>query len=248
MLQRYIIFRCAPLRNWDRLGITFYWVGHFFVMGVDETICLVCGGSTFVGETISCETCLHWWVNFWYFTIKTNFELTFQGITLTALVWLTTMIASSKRMSPTFVQGFLLKKLIVNFHIWCFPNENYIFQLQRARTKSKESEKATATVATSTTTAGSKQSNPRWNVHKYWEISSTFVLIFAQSSGSSQVDHQSLPLPGFCWKQVKAEQEKSWERSSSKKYQCGVKGRCFAFSVHKCENMSNINGQLFQGW
>ena len=30
-------------------------------MGVDETICLVCGGSTFVGETISCETCLHWW-------------------------------------------------------------------------------------------------------------------------------------------------------------------------------------------
>jgi len=30
-------------------------------MGVDETICLVCGGSTFVGETISCETCLHWY-------------------------------------------------------------------------------------------------------------------------------------------------------------------------------------------
>jgi len=27
---------------------------------VDESICLVCGGSTFVGETISCETCLHW--------------------------------------------------------------------------------------------------------------------------------------------------------------------------------------------
>jgi len=29
-------------------------------MLVDETICLVCGGSTFVGETISCETCLRW--------------------------------------------------------------------------------------------------------------------------------------------------------------------------------------------
>jgi hypothetical protein len=27
---------------------------------VDETICLICGGSTYVGETISCETCLRW--------------------------------------------------------------------------------------------------------------------------------------------------------------------------------------------
>ena len=27
---------------------------------VDETICIICGGSTYVGETISCETCLRW--------------------------------------------------------------------------------------------------------------------------------------------------------------------------------------------
>jgi len=27
---------------------------------VDESICLICGGSTYQGETISCETCLHW--------------------------------------------------------------------------------------------------------------------------------------------------------------------------------------------
>ena len=27
---------------------------------VDESICIICGGSTYVGETISCETCLRW--------------------------------------------------------------------------------------------------------------------------------------------------------------------------------------------
>jgi len=27
---------------------------------VDDSICLICGGSTYQGETISCETCLHW--------------------------------------------------------------------------------------------------------------------------------------------------------------------------------------------
>jgi len=29
-------------------------------MMVDDSICLICGGSTYQGETISCETCLHW--------------------------------------------------------------------------------------------------------------------------------------------------------------------------------------------
>jgi len=27
---------------------------------LDETICIICGGSTYEGETISCETCLRW--------------------------------------------------------------------------------------------------------------------------------------------------------------------------------------------
>ena len=245
---RDISFSGVPLlRNWDSLGITFCWVGQSFVMGVDETICLVCGGSTFVGETISCETCLHWWVNSWYFTITTNFKLTFQGITLTVLVLLTMMIASSKRTSPTFVQGFLLIKLIVNCHIWLFSKWKLIHPAATSKNEEQRKRKnnSNSCIINNSSSWFKTVRSPLERPQILGNLPDIRLHLHTIKWVFPSVDHLSLPLPGFCWKQVKAEQEKSWERSSSKKYPCGVKGRCFAFPGRECKNTSNVNNWLF---